>query len=111
MTPSVVAMVTCKNRPHLHNVELAYTPLSRYAKGGQEPEHKQFLCICFCLGAKIPQDSAIQLVRSKAASLGTTRHRADSIYGELRVALAWKEHLLPFRWILSKMVRHGCMNR
>ena len=88
---------TCKKRPRLHNVELAYTPLSRYARCGQEPDYKEFLCICFCLGAKIPQDSAIQLVRSKTASLGTTRHRVDSIYGELRVALAWSEHRLSRR--------------
>ena len=104
MTPCVTFQWLHARRDPIFTMLNWHTPpLSRYAKGGgSEPDHKEFLCICFCLGAKIPQGSAIQLVRSKAASLGTTRHRVDSIYGELRVAHAWKEHRLPFRWILSR---------
>eukprot|EP00435_Cladocopium_sp_Y103_P040967 s1296_g11.t1 len=88
---------SCKKRPRLHNVHLAYTPLSSYVWSGQPINYKEFVCICFAMGAKLPQDSAIQCVRSKGASLGTTRHRVDKIYSDLRVALAWSEHRLSRR--------------
>ena len=66
--------------------------------------YKEFVCICFAMGAKLPQDSAIQFVRSKSASLGTTRHRVDKIYSDLRVALAWMEHRLSLKKEYSSAV-------
>ena len=88
---------SCKKRPRLHNAHLAFTPLSSFVCSKEPINYKEFLCICFAMGAKLPQDSAIQFVRSEGASLATTRHRVDKIYGDLRVALAWMEHRLSRR--------------
>eukprot|EP00438_Fugacium_kawagutii_P034677 Skav219064 [mRNA] locus=scaffold1033:90657:91762:- [translate_table: standard] len=88
---------SCKSRPRLHNAEVQFTPLQPFVWGKEPIDYKQFLCICFCMGAKIPQDSAIQFVRTSGGSLSGARHRVENIYGDLRMALAWQEHRLSAR--------------
>ena len=94
----------CEKRPRLLNPQLAFTPLLNFVHSKEQIDYKEFVCICFAMGAKLPQDSAIQFVRSKGASLGTTRHRVDKIYGDLRVALAWMEHRLSLKKEYSSAV-------
>lgn len=79
---------SCKRQPRLR---------ARFIWAGEQIDYKQFLCICFCVGPRICQGSAIQFVQSNNTSLAKTRHRVDNIYGDLRVPLAWREHRLSRR--------------
>jgi hypothetical protein len=48
----------CEQRPRLAHALHAWLPFQNELRGGEDPQYSLFLRLCYCFGAKIPQDAA-----------------------------------------------------
>ena len=82
---------SCSQRPRLTAPQVAFTPLFGFASNGTDIDYAMLLRTSFTIGAKLSNDSAIQMLRMPGQSLSSSEHKVDDFYTKIKVALAYAE--------------------
>ena len=82
---------SCSQRPHLTAARVAFTPLFGFASNGTDIDYAMLLRTCLTVGAKLSNDSAIQMLRMPGQSLSSVEHKVDDFYTKIKIALAYAE--------------------
>ena len=82
---------SCSQRPRLTAPQVAFTPLFGFASNGTDIDYAMLLRTSFTVGAKLSNDSAIQMLRMPGQSLSSAEHKVDDFYTKIKVAMAYAE--------------------
>ena len=80
---------SCSQRPRLTAPQVAFTPLFGFASNGTDIDYAMLLRTSFTVGAKLSNDSAIQMLRMPGQSLSSAEHKVDDFYTKIKVAMAY----------------------
>ena len=79
------------NDPRLTAPQVAFTPHFGFASNGTDIDYAMLLRTSFTVGAKLSNDSAIQMLRIPGQSVSSAEHKVDDFYTKIKVALAYAE--------------------
>ena len=93
----------CKKRGQITNVHLAYSPLfNQHAGGADVVDYRLALRAAFCLGNKVPNDSAAHFCRTPDETWKACKHKLDALYTKYKVCLAWSNYVESDKQVFQK---------
>lgn len=78
-------------RPRIYDINLAFSPFYMQRSAGHKISYAEFLRTAYSWGCKLPNDSAVHMVRHPSTSVRNAESHVSRHYDNIKLAMAYSE--------------------